>query len=124
MSVAVPVIVTAPPGTDAPDAGEVTVTVGGVVSVEAVAATRFAWQGGRLDAHVGEQVHRRLLDVRILGGGAAIVVAVEAPGPLDGAGAEDERAGGGAVQAQVVLLGPPKLDVTSVVERRTRPAGY
>ena len=34
---AVPLIVTAPPGTEAPEAGEVTVTVGGVVSVEAVA---------------------------------------------------------------------------------------
>ena len=51
-------------------------------------------------------------------------IAVEAPRPLDGAGAEDEGAGlGRAVEAQVVLLGPTN-DVTLVVDSRIRPAGY
>ena len=40
------------------------VEVGGVVSVDAVAAVRAGLQRRRLDAHVGEQVDGRLLHAR------------------------------------------------------------
>ena len=45
-----------------------------------------------LAVHVGEEVDRRLLHAGVGGRGVAVVVGVEAPGPLDGAGAEDQRA--------------------------------
>ncbi len=65
-SVAVPLIVTVLPFVNvAPADGEVIVEVGGVVSVDAVASDQAGHQRGRLHAHVGEQVDRRLLHRRV-----------------------------------------------------------
>ena len=67
------------------------------------AGIRPSLQGGGLDAHVGEQVHGRLLHVEV--GGAPIrrvVVTVQSPRPLDRARAEHQRAARGPVQRQVV----------------------
>ena len=55
----------------------------------------------RLDAHVGEQVDRRLLHGNVGRRGAAVVVAVQPPRPLDRARAEDQRVAV-AVLGQVV----------------------
>ena len=84
VSVAVPLIVTGlPTGSVAPAAGELIAVVGAVVSVEAVAAVRPVTQRVRLDAHVGEQVDRRLLGRRVGRGGPTVVVGVQRPRPLD-----------------------------------------
>ena len=65
-------------------------------------------QRGRLHAHVGEQVHRRLLHVPVR---SSPLASVEPPRPLHGARAEHQRAAGGAVQRQVVGGGAVGLDV-------------
>ena len=67
MSVAVPEIVTLLPSVRmlARPSASVIVEVGAVVSVDAVVATQPGQQRRRLHAHVGEQVDRRLLHVRV-----------------------------------------------------------
>ena len=93
VSMAVPVIVTGvPAANDAPFAGDVIADVGASASVEAVAATRPDCSVAGLHAHVGEQVDRRLSHADVGGGDAAIVIRIQAPRPLHGAGAEHERA--------------------------------
>ena len=102
LSDAVPVIITRSPlPTLAPPAGEVTSEVGARVSgrLATSGSTRPDLQRTRLRAHVGEEVDGRLLHRLIGRVRAAIVVAVEAPRPLHGAGAEDERAARVAVDA-------------------------
>src|SRR5262249_3818725 len=63
--------------------------------------------GGRLRAHVGEQVDGGLAHVLVGDGGpevghAVVAEDVEAPGPLHGAGAEDQGAAGRPVRGQAV----------------------
>ena len=45
----------------------------------------------RLNTHVGEQIDHRLLDVGIDRRFLKVMIVVETPGPVDGAGAEDKR---------------------------------
>src|SRR5262249_46264210 len=64
-------------------------------------------QGGRLDAHVGQEVDGRLLHGAVGRDRSAVWDAggaedVEAPGPLHGGGAEHEGAAGGPVQGRAV----------------------
>ena len=61
-----------------------------------------ARRDARLDTHVGEQVHHRLLHAEVRRGTIQIVVVVEAPGPLNRAGSKHEGAAGMLVQRQMV----------------------
>ena len=64
----------------------------------------------RLYRHVGEQVDRRLLHREARARSAAVMLAIEPPGPLHGAGTEHERVGTGtirvAIQREVVRCVP------------------
>ncbi len=73
---------------------------------------------GRLDPHVGEQVHRRLLhvDISIVQAVAAVVVRIQAPRPLHRAGAEDQGAAAGSVESQAVGRRFWRDDVTIIDE--------
>ena len=62
------------------------------MSVDATAVRQTGLEGQRLDAHVGEQVDGRLLHRRLGAADPAIVIAVQTPRPLHGAGAEHQRA--------------------------------
>ncbi len=59
-------------------------------------------QRRRLRAHVRQQVHGRLLHAGVDGRRRAVVDVVQAPGELDRARAEHERAARGAIERQVV----------------------
>ena len=74
-------------------AGAVMVDVGAAVSVGRGPRHEARLHRRRLRAHVRQQIQRRLLHPHVARPGAGeIVIAVEAPLPLLGAGAEDERA--------------------------------
>ncbi len=137
VSAAVPVTVTdAPLATAAPAAGAVIATVGPAVSVDLVAAS-----GPPSGSSAGRPCRRSRLTwaccIRASAGSAAygrVVLLVEAPGPLDGAGAEDERTAGRAVHREVVgrrarrrpccrsRAGTPAIGPV-VVDSRIRPGG-
>ena len=70
-------------------------------------------QRRRLGAHVGEEVDRRLLHVRVDRAAGGRVV--ETPRPLHGAGAEHERAARGLVERQVMGRGLVERRLGSVV---------
>ena len=124
VSAAVPVIVTFVPSvTFAPAAGDVIVEVGAVVSVDFVARTSPRQRRPGLRAHVGEQVQRRLL-LRRVRRVAVGVGAVEAPRPLDRAGAEHQGAARRPVERQVVRRRPvrvrPRPEVRAASRRPRR----
>ncbi len=61
-----------------------------------------AHQRRRLCPHVGEQVHLRLLHPRVCRSAIAVVHLVEAPGPLDARGREDECTAGGSIERDMM----------------------
>ena len=65
--------------------------VGGVTSVDCVAATRPDCKCRRLYSHVGEKVHGRLLHSRIDRRPGTIVSRVQSPRPLGSPCTENER---------------------------------
>ena len=105
-----------PCGTVAPSAGAEMATVGPVVSVLADAGGQCGVAGGGLGAHVGQQVDLRLLHPRIRRRAVAVVLLVQAPGPLDRACREDQRAAGCPVQGHVVGGGSRRDGVAEVLQ--------
>ena len=100
-SLAVPVTVIGP-AMLAPSAGAVKLVVGGVVSVDALAATSPLC---RVVGCVPKSANRFTVAccMRTSAGSlAAVVLVVESPGPLYGAGAEHQRAARVAVQREVM----------------------
>src|SRR5262249_29634757 len=92
--------------------------------------SRARLQGGRLCAHVGQQVDGRLLHVQVGRGrtyvGHYVVVDVEPPRPLHGASAEDQGAAGGSIQRQPVrrsALDVGAAVVDQVLRHRERSGG-
>ena len=117
ISAAVPVMVTgAPAANEAPLAGAVIVEVGGGDVGRRRRGDQPRLQRAGLRAHVGEQVDRRLLHPHVGGERAAVVRRVEAPRPLHGAGAEDQRAARMAVERELVGDGA-RPEGRSVVEQ-------
>ncbi len=75
-------------------------------------------QGGWLDAHFGEQVDHRLLDVRVGRRCLVVVVGIETPRPVDRACAEDEGAARRAIHGQGVGGGARTRRVAVVEQKR------
>ena len=73
----------------------------------------------RLHAHVGEQVHRRLLHAGVDRLFTAVMAIIETPRPLHGPGAEDERPAFGSVEGQV-MGGRPRRVGAAVVDQSLR----
>ena len=73
-------------------------------------------KGGRLGAHVRQQVHFSLAHARVRRRTVAVVVLVQTPTPLDTAGREDQGSGGVLVQSDVVRRGSRQDGVSIVLQ--------
>ena len=82
--------------------GELMAEVGAVWSVDGATGDQPRLERRRLDAHVGEQVDHRLLHARIGRRRLVVVIVAQTPGPVDRAGAEDQRTARRAIKRQVV----------------------